>query len=40
MLKNLFGKSVKGESAGYEDDKQQPEGKTILERMASIMTAD
>jgi CheY-like chemotaxis protein len=41
MAKDIFGKWKKGESAiGYEDDEQQLEGKMILDRMASIMTAD
>jgi CheY-like chemotaxis protein len=41
MAKDFIDKWKKGETViGYEDDQQPTEGKMILERMASIMTAD
>jgi CheY-like chemotaxis protein len=41
MAKDFIGKWKKGETdIGYEDDQQPAEGRMILARMASIMTAD
>ena len=41
MKKDIFGKWKKEEAiAGYDDDHQHPEGKIILERMASIISYD
>jgi CheY-like chemotaxis protein len=41
MVKDLFGKWKTQEAiTDYEDDHQQAEGKIILERMTSIITAD